>query len=469
MPGRDTLTRIRLLCSALAVTVLIALAAAPNFPSFDENSNEFQNMAAGRWGEVHQPYSSRFLHPMLAAALVRESGCSVDTAFRWIAFAILPLAVGVVALLFFKLEIDSRLLAPVLFGYPLARSFQLICMADLLYTLLLGLFVLLLAYRRFILAGLMLVVLFCARESTLVLGLVAALMVAAEFRSAPHQDNPAISHEPVPRSGRGAGVVAAFLLATAIGLWLNHHIAAKAAGNIHQIDPVIYLMAKVPFNFLQNVMGVRLWSNTYISMHGDHPIVRWALPAWVRAHSGAITDIGINDLSPRFPANCLSAVLCGFGVLLTTLAKEICDKARAEGPTIAGACRRCRAVGRGFADLFAEQPLALRVAGVYGIVTLLIVPLLGSAVLRYVFYAWPAFWLLSAKLFQRNYLRAPRNRRCLAALLVVHLALVWLPLAQGWRDENDRSFRPLAYLAAAIVFQYVAWRLLSAIQHRSTA
>jgi hypothetical protein len=278
-----------------------------------------------------------------------------------------------------------------------------------------------------------------------------------------------MSREPVPRSGRGQGVIAVFLLATVAGLWLNHHVATKSAGNIHQIDPVTYLLAKVPFNFLQNVMGVRLWSNTYIPMHGDHPIVRWALPAWVRAHSGAITEIGINDLSPRFPANCLSGVLCGFGVLLTTLAKEIYDKARAATLPIAGRWRRCRAIGRGFADLLAKQPLALRVAGVYGIVTLLIVPLLGSAVLRYVFYAWPAFWLLGAKLFQRDYLSAPRNRRCLGALLIVHLALVWLPLAQGWRDANDRSFRPLAYLAAAVVLQYVAWRLLSAIRHLSKA
>jgi hypothetical protein len=399
---------------------------------------------------------------MLAAALARATGCSVDVAFARIALVVLPLAVAVVALLYLKLNIDWRLFLPALLGYPLARSFQLICVADLFYTLLLGLFILLLAYRRFVEAALMLVILFCARESTLVLGLVAAAITALDSHSAS-------SREALPIDKRAPRIVAIFLLATVAGLWLNHHVAARAAGNIHQIDPVIYLMAKVPFNFLQNIMGIRLWSNTYIPMHGDHPIVRWALPSWVRAHSGAITDIGINDLSPRFPANCLSAVLCGFGVLLTILAKEICGNARAEAPTTAGPWRRCRAVGRGFSGVLAGQPLALRVAGVYGIVTLLIVPLLGSAVLRYVFYAWPAFWLLSAKLFQRDYLRALQNRWHLAALLIVHLALVWLPLAQGWRDANDRSFRPLAYLAAAVVLHGVAWRLLNAIRRSSTA
>jgi hypothetical protein len=413
---------------------------------------------------------------MLAAALTRELGCSVDTAFRWIAFLVLPLAVGVVALLFLKLRINSLLLVPVLFGYPLARSFQLICLPDLFYTLLLGVFILLLAYRRFILAALMLVVLFCARESTVVLGLVTAAVVAVAHRSASPRQAPldgasldGAATEPVRKGPGGAGIVAIFLLATAAGMLLNHHVAAKAAGNIHQINPLVYLLAKAPYNFLQNIVGVRLWSNTYIMIKGDHPLIQWALPPWMRQHSGAITHVGINDFSLSFPADYVIAVLCSFGVLLTALIKELRDKVAAAGGNITGRWRRYRAVVRGVAVVLRPEPVAVRVAAVYGMISLLIVPILGSAVLRYVFYAWPAFWLWGAGFFQRQYLTAPgRNRPYLAALLAIHLILVWLPLSQGWRDaQSNWAIRSLVILAVAIVLHWVVWRLLDLIRQGS--
>src|SRR5205814_709271 len=131
-----------------------------------------------------------------------------------------------------------------------------------------------------------------------------------------------------------------------------------------------YLFLKVPYNFLRNVLGIFVWTNTV-------PYApRWSveLPRWLQF--GKIREIGLVTAGFDGPSVVLRAWLTSFGIapvmLLTIL-------------------RRARKR--------INWPTWLRIAWVYGWAMFFLAPCFGHSIDRLVSYAWPAFWIVLPVVF----------------------------------------------------------------------
>ena len=262
--------------------ILLALARAAGFPDTGEDSDEYRTLALGQWSAVHQPFSARFLHPMLVRLLTRLTHASVDSTFSAVAVVCLPLTVLALAVLSRRARMPVLLLIPATITAAFVGTVRLTYMPDLFYTLLLAGFLLLLAADQFALAAVGVVVLFCARESTLLLGLTAAATAVLAL----------------PRPA-GRRVAAGFVAATVAGSLLNRYVSGLSAANVHNVSGLTYMLAKVPYNFTKNVLGIQVWTNTLTHTQGDNPMFRHALPRRLRL--GGVNEVGISEISVAFP------------------------------------------------------------------------------------------------------------------------------------------------------------------------
>jgi hypothetical protein len=426
---------------------LLGLAFLLGFPDMGEDSYSYRALALGQWAQVHQPFSARFLHPVLVQGLAHLTHRPVDTIFLAVDVVCVPVTVFALATLLRRLAIPVLLLVPAVLGASLVQSIQLAFMPDLFYTLLLSGFLILLAEDQIGLAAGGVVVLFCARESTLVLGAVLVVLGRRAF----------------PR--RGGRLASLFAVATLVGFLLNRHVTNMSAGNMHHITGLTYMLGKVPYNFTKNILGIQVWFNTLIQTQGNHPMVRYSLPH--RLQMGGISEVGISEISPLFPLRWLLSSACTFGVLLTVLLHAGRRAWIEAGPRPWLARAR-----RVFALLAADQPFVLRVAGAYGIISFILVPVLGTATHRYVYYAWPAFWLTALALFVRNYLpeSAPALARAghlLIALLVVHAVLIWLPVVPT--PGMGPVLAVGGALGVAVILHIIAFTLLARLLTRQNS
>jgi hypothetical protein len=248
-------------------------------------------------------------------------------------------------------------------------------------------------------------------------------------------------------------LAAVFFAATVAGFLVNRHVANKFA-NVHHVNPLLYLLAKAPYNFVKNILGIRIWTNTLIHTQGEHPIVKWPLPARFRV--GEITEVGIGWISVFYPAEWILSIIAAFGAALTVLVHASMKAGKSIVPARAWWPVR---LFRGFASLTRGQSIMMRIAVVYGVVSLIIVPLLGADIYRYVYYAWPALWLFAPVILVRRYeLTGAANRATVALLLIAHQALCWMCVVQGSIALDARN--TLLLLVIAIALQVCCWRCL---------
>jgi hypothetical protein len=425
--------------------LLLGLAFALGFPDLGEDTLDYRNLALGNWGQVNQPFSSRFLHPVFVHGLAKLLAVSVDSAFRAVALLAVPVMVLGLTVLLRRLRVPILLLAPGVVTAPVVGAIRLAYMPDLFYTLLLIGFFLLLCFNRTALAAATLVLLYCARESTLVLGVTVVFVVTVSRGT---------------HRRREAGL---FLAATVVGMLVNRHVSNHlSTGNVHHLGGLSYLLGKVPYNFTKNILGVQVWTNTLVRTQGNQPLVRWMLPMWLRV--GEITDVGVSEISPLFPLRWLVSTVTAFGVLLTVLVHATGAAWRTAVAGTGGRFARC---GQTLSALSARQPVAVRVAGLYGVISLVLVPVLGTATNRYVFYAWPAFWVLGLGLFVGRYCPAAtagvrRAWPALAALLVLHVILCWHP--SGPILGLHRVTSALIVFAGSVLLHVLAWHCLGMLR-----
>ncbi|HSV14352.1 MAG TPA: hypothetical protein VLI90_08840 [Tepidisphaeraceae bacterium] len=426
----------------------VLLVALMYIPDLGDDTLDYLHMMNHEWDKVVQPFSARFLHPWLVSTATHASGTSLQTTAIVIDLAAFVGSVLALIILFRRLRLPVMWLPPLMFSYAVVHTVSIIYMPDQFYTALLSVFLLALAFEQLAIAALLIIVLFCARESTLVLGLVAAGVFAwrARRRSAP------LDRSAARREYTWAVL---FFAATIAGFLVNRY-GSNHASNVHHINPLLYLAVKAPYNFVKNILGVQIWTNTFVATQGDHPIYRWPLPR--RLHLGGIDTIGISDMSPVYPLNWLISIISTFGVMLTVVLQSIARRAQAfrnQNPL--------RRVSSAFGALLRGEPFVVQFAGAYGIINFLLVPLLGSAVHRYIYYAWPGFWIFAPVLLARRYdIFTAAARPALWTLLVIHLALAWSRSVQLlWPDS---SLFTLAVLAAVVVLQVFAWRLLARLE-----
>lgn len=390
------------------VWLAILLLSSGSLPLRGGDGEWYVALARARPYQVGKPFSTRVLHPYFAASLASIGGINIDQAFLWIAvFSLLVCTIS--ASYFITRTTHSPPLAFALLMSPLLYEYFTRCyLQDLFHAAILALFFVALAHERLMIALALLFAAVLTRESTLVLS--AVLMVWALV-------------------GRRKALVLGAGLVSAAGLLVTSIAGGFGQGNIHGIHQLLYLVLKVPFNFLKNVAGVVLWSNTHAAYMPGYPspVFVYPLPDWL--WFGSVRAIGLCPFDPSYPITTALLLLTEFGILPAAAALVL-----------------VRSRGR----LFAGQPWWMKVAFTYGALAFLAGPCIG-AVYRLAGYGWPAFWLAAPALFFRNWSNEART------LLACHVVLV-LAGNSGWWD--GLPVRAIILLAVMCI-HYLALRPLN--------
>jgi hypothetical protein len=376
----------------LCFAVLLGLPGAAYVP----DAGQYRLLALGQHGAVPAPFSARILGPAMAGWLGRVTGRGVDTGFFLLGIVCLIALLGLMAGLLWSWRAPLVLSAAIFLMPFWVDIFHDYYLPDLLHAALLGALLLFLLSGHTSLAFLLLFPAYLARESTL---LVALCLVFACWRR--------IRLQPA--------LIGALAILSA-GL-ISRHYNQEAAISVHGIGGGAYVLGKLIWSFFKNVLGMPLWSNTLPECS----------PLWVRAippglHSGAIRSIGLCQPSLWGPTRLLLAWFGIFGI----------------GPALAlSLWRQLVSPGR---ELTPGRAMVFRFCLVYGLISILMTPLLGASADRLVEYGWPFYFVLLPWFLSTSYdLRGRRS----SGLILLHLLTCWL----AWFAFRQQ---PHSYLPAAL-------------------
>lgn len=339
----------------------------------------YLDMAHGRYDLVPQPFTSRPLAPFLARLLAHAIHGTVEAGFAALAIPAVACASAVVYWLLLRSAAPRWILLAVLClpFWPQLLSYT--GLPDPLYTALLALLLVALEYDRVYLAASIMLPLMLARESTS-LTLICLLLVGWR------------------RLGWG-GCALAFACTAAGGL-IVQQVSVLGLANPEQLSGGLYMLGKVVSNSMRTI-GLVPWSNVYPVLC---PAPAWQMPLSI----GRVHSIGVCFADSLGPMQACWAFLTTFGVLpllLLTLLK-----------------RRVR-------KQIGPASLVVRFCGLYGGISLLLAPTLGTWYARLFAYAWPLLLVAMPRLYGKEAEEAlPAGRaglsrlRC-AAMLVLHLCL----------------------------------------------
>jgi len=284
--------------------------------------------------------------------------------------------------------------------------FNGLALPDLGYGALLALLLLLLDQQRFWLAALLLLPLALAREST---ALTLLCLLAAGWQRA--------------RLCHALTAIAA----TIAGMSLVKGLAAGGLPNREQLPPLLYLVGKAPWNFMKNVVGLPLWNNLNCN-NCTTPQSQFHVPL------GGMQAIGFCAFDPLLPLATIAQALTCFGFLPLLLLF----------------------LWRRDPHLLHSASILLRFCALYGLVSFLLAPVLGSSVLRLYGYAWPLFAVATPLLALRAFSLQPRPA---LLFLLLHLGLCWLPL---WHPLRPFALANALFLVLLSALAWAAgWSLLS--------
>jgi hypothetical protein len=172
-------------------------------------------------------------------------------------------------------------------------------------------------------------------------------------------------------------------------------LAAGAQPNVEHLPEAIYMLAKIPWNFLRNVLGVLPWSDANTELC---KVPAWSFPF----RFGPVHALGVCGFSFHQQLVAIDVTLGNFG-LLPMLLVWLWWRGR-QGP---------------------ERSLLLRFTLLYGAVSFLLAPVIGAGFLHLVGYAWPLFLVALPQLFAPFPATTGTGRRATAAVsfCAVHLAV----------------------------------------------
>ena len=396
----------------LCFALLLGLPGAAYVP----DAAQYRLLALGQHGAVPAPFSARILGPAMAGWLGRVTGRGADTGFLLLGIVCLIALLGLIAGLLWSWRAPLVLSAAIFlmpFWVDLVHDYYL---PDLLHAALLAAILLFLLSGHTSLAFLLLFPAYLARESTL---LVAICLVFACWRRIPL---------------RPALVGALAILSAGL---ISRHYNQAAAVNVHGMSGGAYILGKLVWSFFKNVLGLPLWSNTLPECS----------PVWVKAippgsHFGAIRSVGLCQPSLWGPTRLLLAWFGIFGI----------------GPAFALALWRKLVSPAG--ELTLGRVMVLRFCLVYGLVSILMTPLLGASVDRLVEYGWPFYFVLLPWLLSTSYdLRGLRS----SGLVLLHLLTCWL----AWFSfrQQPRSYLPAALAVLSLnALAYGIFRRISPVE-----
>jgi hypothetical protein len=362
----------------LCFSILLGLPGAAYVP----DAGQYRLLAVGQHGAVPAPFSARILGPALAGWLGRITGLGVDTGFLLLGIVCLIALLTLVARLLWSWQASPVLFAAVFLMPFWVDIFHDYYLPDPLHAAILAAILLCLLFGHTGLALLLLLPAYLARESTL---LVALCLIFACWRRI-----------------RLRSALIGIMAIVCAGL-VSRHFAQTGPASVHGMTGGAYILGKLVWSFFKNVLGLPLWSNTLPE----------CTPVWVKAiapgyHLGAIRAIGVCRPSSWGPTRLLLAWFGVFGIgpaLALALWRKIVSPALPTDKQLSG------------------ESIVLRFCIVYGLISILMTPLLGASVDRLVEYGWPFYFVAVPWFLSRSY--DVRNVRA-GALLVLHLCTCWL-------------------------------------------
>jgi len=383
------------------VFVLALAIGLPSEKPLVAESVEYRALALSGLASIHKPYSERLLHPAVAALVARAGGVDIDRAFVIVAISALAILLICIATLLDRTTAHSELIVPLVFVPPLLKMLGLFYIQDLFYAAILSVFLVLLARKRIVLAALAMLALYLTRESALILCF--AVIVVGWIRS--RRD-----------------LIAMAVMVTIVGLVATRYAGSLGLPNTHQMNEFAFVTLKIPFDTIRDFLGIVLMPNTLRSHPGNDcvAIATVNLPELLQA--GELRSFDVCRAPITVPLWTYSNLLAGFGVM----------------PLVAGfiLCKRGRAI-------LSSAPTWLLVTIIYGAVSFVTAPMVGTWMDRMVGYGWPLFWIavpaLAASLYRPS-------RKSTLRVLSYSWALAWIP----W------IFQRLTYYGAVPMLTVVA-------------
>jgi hypothetical protein len=342
----------------------------------------YEGIATGNYSQVMQPFASRQLGALVVTGLMRLFHCTVERGFVFEGTLSLVVVLVVIYYLVLKTSAPRWLLFAIAFVPFWSFLLQDLVLPDLWYSALLAVMLLMLEGEHLLAASFMMFPLMLSREST---SLTLICFLVATWKQLRWTDR------------------AVAVLSAAAGSIVVSHLAARAQPNSEQLPGLVYMLAKVPWNFLNNVLALAPWSNVNTQFCA---VPRFALPI----HLGRVHAIGICGFSVTGWVFVSEAALSVFG-LLPLLAAYVWWRTRKA----------------------TDSNALLRFALLYGAASVVLAPVLGTWFTRLIGYAWPVFFVALPILFDRFPQAARKPSHQLAALgfFVTHLLV--FSAAYRWR------------------------------------
>jgi hypothetical protein len=277
---------------------------------------------------------------------------------------------------------------------------------DLWFSALLGMFLVLLYRRDWFAAAAMLLFMYVSRESAV---LVLICLLIAGWRE-------------LRLSGRIVAVSA-----SAAGIMIVRSLIPPGTQNKEELGTLAYMVGKVPWNFLKNVAGVAPWNNLN---PGNCASPRWS----TTVHFGAMHGVGLCSYNPVLPLTTLRLALSSFGLF----------------PLLLVYVWRRRNMRWG------GESVLLRFCLIYGLISFLLAPELGSSVVRLFSYAWPLFFVALPSLWTSSGIHPLRST--IAPLVGLHLAVSWSTALRV--TALSQWFFDVCLILAICAVYVVGWVLL---------
>lgn len=404
----DRILRLILPVGSLCIAILLGLPGAIYAP----DAGQYRLMALGRYSSVPAPFSARILGPAIAGWLGRITGLGVDAGFLALGMACLIALLVLVARLLWSLQAPAIIFAAIFLMPFWVDVFHDYYLPDPLHAAILAAMLLCLLFGHSGWALLLLFPAYLAREST---SLVAVCLVFACWRRIRLQS---------------AAVGLAALLGAAL---ISRHFAQGGPASVHGMSGGAYIAGKIVWSFFKNVLGFPLWSNTLPECN----------PVWVRAippglQLGAIREVGICEPSLWGPSRLL---LAWFGLFGIGPALAFASWRRIVSPTVPPESR------------LPGLTIILRFSVLYGLISVLITPLLGASADRLVEYGWP-FYLIALPWFLMRAYNLHDSRA--TGFLALHLLTCWF----GWLGFRQMTPNFLIPGVAVLALNGVSYALL---------
>jgi len=372
----------------------------------ESDASQYLAMANHRKDLIMMPFASRQLGILIVQAFAHLLHLSIAHSFFLEGALSFVVFLGTVLYLLVRSG-APRWMVPAIVGLLFwTQQLEDLLLPDLLYAALLCVFLLLLWRGQMMLAALMMFPLMVTRESTLFT--VVCFLIAGGRRL------------------RLRDAVAS-VLATAAGMLVVRRLTLDALPNKENISPIFYMVAKMPWNFLKNVLGLNPWANVYRACE----VPRWQMPL----HLGPLHAIGLCAADFSYPLRALAAALASFGLL----------------PLLIFKLRRMHYVP---AEQIVRNATFLRFCILYGLASFLMTPLLGESFLRLYFYGWPLF-LVALPILMGTARASLASTPAALLFLALHLCLSWTQMF--FNSSTTIWIALVAYLAGWLLLRS-AWR-----------